>query len=256
MKYPNKRHLALMPAMIAIFAGVFLDLMADPFLPPELDGHVIYYNSFRSGKPEIRKFKSSPGADPVKFASLSGNSFADMSAKNGNLELKTPELSFKNNLTVMYWFMFGNELKENAGGSFISNNGKGFISVFVRGGADGWSGLKDSAGVAQAWGLQGINGICNLFDRKFRINYPAKTWHHFAITSNGRKIQIFLDGKTVNMINLPRTLEETDNLNSLSIGGGWPVPFLVDELVILDISIGDSVAENCFLGGTALRERK
>lgn len=232
-------------------------------LPDHLAENVIYYDSFTvSGKPDVVKVKlgkALSGAVHDKGNGISGGTC--VAGGKNHIALTSRELSMDHNRTVSFWFRFDAELKENAGGELFRNSGKStkndkfnYIAVFVKGGP--WRGLKDSALTSQLWNFDGVKGIMKTPTRAFRQEYPAGKWHHFVMTSNGKDISSYMNGKKIDIINSPRVLDKEDNLNTINILAGWPVPVRIDDLLFLDTVLSENQVKNYYEANLALLTRQ
>lgn len=176
--------------------------------------------------------------------------------RNKSISIKNSEFSIHNCITISYWFMFSKSLKKHEGGHFIqsiANSGKNFVVVYARGGADGWSGVKDTVGVVQ-YRIKGFGYKIKIFEKDFRNKYPAKMWHNITLTSNGRIVKVYFNGILAYSIELPRPLRKNDGFNTLKFGG-FATETKISELVILDIIMTESQIKEYYLETQALRAR-
>jgi hypothetical protein len=225
----------------------------------DLKEHVIYYNSFsEKGKTDVSKVKITKAVingeyDPGN--GISGGSY--IAGGDKRISMVSKDLSLNNNRTASFWFRFDEPIPENASGQIFHNSGKtakwNFINIFFRGGP--WSGLKDSALVAQLWDFSNIPNTMRIPDRKFRENYPAGKWYHFAITSNSKDITVYINGKPITMLNAPRILDEKDNLANIDVINRWPVPVHIDDLLFFDVVLSEEQIKNYYEATQALLMR-
>jgi hypothetical protein len=256
----TKRAAAASIAVIAMAtSAVGMDIAG---VSDNLKEHVIYYNSFsEAGKTDVSKVEISKAVlkgEYDKGNGISGGSY--VAGEKSNIALTSRDLSLDHNRTVSFWFKLDEELKENAGGEFFSNSGKStkndkhnYISVFVKGGP--WRALKDSALVMQMWNFDKINGIMKTPTRAFRQEYPAGKWHQFVITSNGKDITVYLNGKAVSIMNATRVLDEQDNLNAINLISRWPVPVRIDDLLFFDVVLSEAQVKGYYEATQALLMR-
>ena len=230
-----------------------------PKLPEELKEHIIYYNSFSgAGKTDVSTVKISRTVMKGEYDTGKGISGGSYIAQGTNaISFISKDLSLHNNRTASFWFRFDEAIPENASGQFFHNAGKArkwnFINIFFRGGP--WNKLQDSALVTQMWDFTDIKGISRIIDRKFRENYPAGKWRLFTITSNGKDISVYINGKAVSIMNASRILNEKDNLNVIDILNGWPVPVRIDDLLFFDVALSEEQIKNYYEATQALLAR-
>ncbi|MBN2642461.1 MAG: hypothetical protein JXR78_12470 [Victivallales bacterium] len=227
-----------------------------------LKEHVIYYNSFSEpGKTDVSNVKITKAVlngEYDKGNGISGGSY--IAQGNKRISLTSRDLSLDHNRTASFWFKFDEELKENAEGELFYNSGLSpkhkkwnYISVFFKGGP--WRALKDSALVTQMWRFENINGIMKTPTRAFRQEYPTGKWHHFVITSNGKDVTTYLNGKAVSIMNASRVLDNDDNLNQINMIDKWPVPIRVDDLLFFDTVLSENQIKSYYDATSALLMR-
>lgn len=237
----------------------------------KLNKNIIYYNSFNKPgsikNPDLATFKIKYQNVPKKLIPDTGidGSCAITGKKSGSYVMLSKQLSMMNNRTISFWFMFPKKIPKNtpstSGAYFINNSGKSLetgkwnsIQVFIKGGP--WMQLKDTNLLGQVWGFKGTN-ISTSIDKFFRKDYSEKVWHHIAVSSNGKDISVYLNGKKRRTMSSMRPFNEKDNLNKLCISGwGWPVRMLIDELIITDITLTEAQVSEYYSSVKALLERK
>lgn len=246
-------------SLFCLLSATIMYAMEPLGLPEELREHIIYYNSFSdAAKADISKVEISRAVMKGEYDKGSGISGGSYVAQGNNaISLNSKDLSLHNSRTVFFWFKFDELLPKNSSGQFFQNAGKAhkrnFINIFFRGGP--WNKLEDSAFVTQVWDFADINGISRIVDRKFREHYTPGEWRHFAITSNGKDISVYINGKDVSLMNINRALSENDNLNVIDILNGWPVPVRVDDLLFFDVMLSDAQIKNYYEATKALLTR-
>ena len=227
-----------------------------------LKEHVIYYNSFsEAGKTDVSKVeiaKAVLNGEYDKGNGISGGSY--IAQGNKRISLTSRDLSLDHNRTASFWFKFDAELEKNAEGELFYNSGLSpkhnkwnYISVFFKGGP--WRALKDSALNTQLWRFENINGIMKTPTRAFRQEYPAGKWHHFVITSNGKDVTTYLNGKIISIMNASRVLDNEDNLNQINIADKWPVPVRVNDLMFFDTVLSENQIKSYYEATSALLMR-
>ncbi|MBN1419807.1 MAG: hypothetical protein JXP34_13590, partial [Planctomycetes bacterium] len=121
---------------------------------------------------------------------------------------------------------------------------RGFIAHFARGGAEGWCGLTDTAGVVQIYDLPGIADVNGIYDRRFRqhVDLRQGIWHHAAlVVSAGTLVSAYIDGRLVFECRAQgRSFRPEDGFRTLSVGGR----ILLDEVLILRRPLaGEEIAD-------------
>lgn len=222
---------------------------------------ILYYDSFGdSNGPDVVSIDLRKFTRAARYKKKDGISGAYGVLLSGTgLYLEGTAISLRHNRTLSYWFKFAEALPENGGGSFFANVEQGakkpkFLSVFARGGP--WCALDDTALVAQCQNFKDMHDVSTIVDRAFRRHYAAGIWHHFALTSNGKDILIYLDGRLVASMTMTRPLREDDNLNGLRIGEYGSVPFQIDELMILDLALPASQVQAYVAANQSLMARQ
>lgn len=229
-------------------------------VPPALVERVIYFNSFTDG-PDTPEMNDA-GAKPLGKVQgkVVQDGFSGKGLRLGARETYTadsPRFRPDKPITVSMWWRLEDAMPHNSGASFfrLTNRGRGYISVFSRGGP--WCALKDTALVLQVYNFKGLRDVNAILNRRFRqtVQLDDATWHHLVLTASmGSRIKLFLDGKRVALVNLKgRTLDQSDALNTLHLGS-YGRGMVIDDLMVLDVSLSDKQVSDFYNSMTGLRE--
>jgi hypothetical protein len=229
-----------------------------PGVDEDLKKNIIYYNSFNTPKKhDVSKIKFKSFRYPKKYvkdAGLSGGAVELPKSSKVGIAAKSPELGFQNNRTVTFWFKLLEKPSKNGSMSMFYLRGRGFVAAFTRSGP--WCGLKQSALVTQMIKLKGIKNSNRIVDRKFAEHYPENKWHFFAITSNGKTVSTYLNGKLVSSMHAQRPFNKQDNLSNMNIFEFKSVSVLLDDLTIFDLPLTKEQLKNIYDANDAMLMRK
>jgi len=240
-----KRILAVLCLILILGSGPDRDPRpAEPFCPPAWDDAIIFAQSFNSpdGKPEVQasglELKDPTGAAPGGWRGRCGHGGLTLSSEAGFLSPHRP-------LTIMFWWAVREDIQKDGAFDLIYLRGaSGFIGHFARGGADGWCGLSDTAGVVQIYYLPGIADVNGIYDREFREHLDLRkgVWHHAALViSAATLVSAYIDGRLVFECRAQgRSFRPDDGFRTLSLGGS----ILLDEVLILSCPLaGEEIAD-------------
>jgi hypothetical protein len=226
-------------------AGVISALSADSapkVLAEDLQSHVLYANSFNSADfmQECASGKLSPrnaGNRKIPFVKDGGILGGGISLIDNHLVLEDPAFSMKNPRTYFIWFKY---TPKSTGFSLISNRGtnsknkSNFIQIITRITKNG-SGIVRLRPLTQRYYLPGNTSGTDVIADDFQASWPTDQWHHVAVTSDGKRILFYLDGKRVGELRLNTLLTNEANLKFLSFGTyDKASPVLFDELIVFD----------------------
>ncbi len=210
-------------------------------LPPFLEEHVVYFNSFskEDGRAEI----NTASAEQDQPVSITRDGFTASSlgiSPQKKFLITSRHFSPHRPLTLSFWWAVEEELAKNAGGGFVAFTGAGrrYISNFCRGGP--WCGLDDTAFCFQAYNFPGIQNVHSTFDRNFRQHYPVGggIWHHTVLTfTMGSQITLYVDGSLAAQYTLKGgTFKAADKVHSIRFGG-FPSRLFLDDIMVLNTAL-------------------
>lgn len=169
------------------------------------------------------------------------------------LTLRGPMLSPHRPLTISFWWALPEDLPEEGGFQLWALQGGGLVSHFVRGRGE-WCALQRPAGVFQVYYFPGIQNVNGLYDMDLRAHLDTRkgAWHHEAVVfRRAQQVEVYTDGALVCETTLSgREFAESDNLTTLSVGGG----IVVDELSLLTRAIEPAQIAEYNLGLQRIRE--
>ena len=227
------------------------------YLPPALEDRLVYYRTFdgESGRAEVDRLPLAEQRGPALGSSgLVGKSGVTGGPVKAAYRLTGAGLSPHGPLTVMFWWRLPQPMPVNGGFELLGLNGRGYISVFGRGGP--WCGLADTAMVLQSWNLLGIPNINNIYDNAPRksLALDEPRWHHTALTvAGGRMVRLYTDGQpsTHNQLE-SRPLGVEDQIQQLEIGGEGSPTLHLDEVLVLARVLDDTEIADYVRGVKAL----
>ena len=205
--------------------------------PEYFKDSIIYYNNFET---KINPFniKEKLKKEHIVENGFSGKSYLSEARWRDGVILISDKLSPHNSLSISVWWALKEKHKEGSSFEILSLKGKGYISVFTRGGGkDTWCALKKPAGVLQVYnfpGIRNINGIYKV-DIGSVLNLGKNQWNNTIITfTAGKNIKLYHNGNLFAEYNLSgRSFKKEDKINSLSFGYGGMEKIYLDEILIL-----------------------
>ncbi|MBI5834413.1 MAG: hypothetical protein HZB16_19115 [Armatimonadetes bacterium] len=228
-----------------------------PYLPPALEDRLVYYRTFDApgDKPEVDALAAAEQSAPALASTgLVGKSGQVGGPVKAGFRLAADGLSPHGPLTVMFWWQLPEPMPANGGYSLCQLNGRGYISVFGRGGP--WCGLSDTAAVLQIWNLPGIPNINNIYDGSPRksLTLDQPVWHHTALTvAGGRMVRLYTDGQPSTHNQLEgRPISPDDQIHQLELGSGGGPTTRIDELMVLARVLDDEEIAGYVRGVRAL----
>ena len=226
-------------------------------IPPALEDRLIYYNGFEQpdAKPEVDAVAAAQvGKVTPSLSGMRGR--GAITNKAGALQLRSPELSPHNPLTVMFWWALTEDAKIDSGFNLVHLQGRGIVSHFSRGKGE-WCALQRNAAILQVYyfpGIQNVNGIYDA-DWAAHIELKAGAWHHTALVIHGGSlVEVYTDGKLAWSVRIDgRPFNEEDKLNDLTIGTRGAPAMAIDEVIILRRAL---TAEEIATYVTAVRQMR
>jgi len=258
---------------ITAASGICLSLFAEtgsgeihiPGLPQTFTENIRYYHSFSgidkdgSITPDRCKAEISKLSMPAALCDEGIDGSALLIKPDGKISFCSDDLSLRHNQTVSFWFNLKEAVAQNDGGMLLSNSGYSqltkkncFISFFTRGGD--WCGLTDTALVAQMYNFSGAVAHNNITDKNFRENYPPDRWNNLVVTSNGKTVKGYMNGRLIAALHAVDPIAADDNLINFQLCGDWNIPVLLDELLFLDVTLSDDQVRSLYNAGCLLLE--
>jgi len=219
---------------------VFLFLVLTGYsqnFPAHFKDWVIYYNNFEDS--EINPFdikEEMLKKESIIEKGFIGKSYLSYAKWEDGIILISDKLSPHKSLSISVWWALKDKHKEGGWFEILSLTGKGYISVFTRGGGgDTWCGLTKPAGILQVYNFQGINNINGIYHYDIESVLELEKWNNTVITfTAGRNIKLYHNGQLFTEYNLSGgNFKEEDKINSLSFGRGGGEEIYFDEILIL-----------------------
>jgi hypothetical protein len=227
-------------------------------LPPWIEDRLVYYRTFDAadGKPEVDTLH----AQEIRAPGLAGDGFVGRCGVTGGpshaiLRLKSPGFSPDDPLSVSFWWSLPGGCPPNSGYGLLSLSGRGYISLFGRGGP--WCGLTDVAAVLQIWSVDGVRNVNDVYDTRIRstLDLSPGIWHHSALTvASGSLVSVYTDGVLVTRVPLEgRPLAPRDELATLELGAESGDGTRLDEVLVLQRTLTDAEVSDYVTGVRMLK---